>query len=174
MSCWLAVFFLSGSFYGKLFIVFDPTMKSCCVWWQPVVMEIAGTWWQIQCLSFTTGLSKQEDELEEATLDDQQCLGVIGKASENECESCELWVGREQSWYSCLATYRHSGRVGMSRDIGAATLGEREISAWFWSHRGFWRKYERCSAVSIAVQFSNVSSSDSGINRLFFSFAWVF
>lgn len=66
---------LSGSFYGKLFIVFDPTMKSCCVWWQPVVMEIAGTWWQMQCLSFTTGLSRQEDELEEATLDDQTVPG---------------------------------------------------------------------------------------------------
>lgn len=66
---------LSGSFFGKLFIVFDPTMKSCCVWWPPVVMEIAGTWWQIQCLSFTTGLSRQEDELEEATLDDQTVPG---------------------------------------------------------------------------------------------------
>lgn len=56
----------------------------------------------------------------------------------------------------------------MSRDVGAATLRERETSALLWSHRGFLRKYKRRSAVSIAVQFfSNVCSFGSGTNLLF-------
>lgn len=31
MFCWLAISPLAGCLYGKLFIVFDPVMKSSCV-----------------------------------------------------------------------------------------------------------------------------------------------
>lgn len=138
-------------------------MAACCY----------GNCWDVMtntAFKFTSGLSRQEDELEEATLDDQT---VPGSNWQSQWE--QVWklgiVGGQRAILIQLPSNLQAFRESWGEQRRwCCHFGEREISAWLWCHCGFLRKCKGRFAVSTAVQyFSNVSPFGSGTNHLFSS-----